>query len=128
MTDDGAGVQTAQRGTPRPTISTILTGALAAFNLFLAITPQFGILFLALVGGLGVASVAMDYVKLPWARYLSIGAAIISFTTAVSAIASSLMLYPLIRGDVVQFLSINLINLPYLSISMVSLAASLRRE
>jgi len=128
MTENSKGAQTAQRGMPRPTISTIFTGILAVFNIILAIMPQFEIFFLALVGGLGVASVAMDYMKLPWARYLSIGAAIISITTATSAIASALMLYPIIRGDVVQFLSTNLINLIYLFVSIVSLATSLRRD
>lgn len=70
---------------------------------------------------------AMDYMKLPLARSLSIGAALISLTAAVSAIASALILYPVISNDAVQFLSLNLINLFYLSFSIVSLATSLRR-
>jgi len=127
-TGNGTGAQTAQKGTPRPMISTIFTGILAAFNILLAITPQFGILYLAIVGIVGGASVAMDYMKLPWARYLSMGAALISMTAAVSAITSALFLYPLIRGDVVQFLSMNLLNLIYISVSIVSLATSFRRE
>jgi len=127
VSGNGAGAQSAQRRTPRPTISTIFTGILAAFNIFLAITPQFEIIYLALVGGLGGTSVAMDYMKLPLARSLSIGAALISLTAAVSAIASALILYPVISNDAVQFLSLNLINLFYLSFSIVSLATSLRR-
>jgi len=127
-TENGTGVQTVQKATPRPTISTIFTGILAAFNIFLAITPQFEIIYLALVGVVGGASVVMDYMKLPWARSLSMGAALISITAAVSAITSALILYPLIRTDVVQFLSMNLVSLLYLSVSIVSLATSLRRE
>jgi len=105
----------------RPKASTVLTGILAVFNIFLAFSPPFEVVYLAMVGGVGGASVIMDYTKLPWARHLSIGAALMSLTAAVSAIISSLIIYPF-----ASFLSMNLIHFLYLFVSIVSLLASLR--
>lgn len=107
----------------RSKASTVLTGILAVFNIFLAFSPPFEVVYLAMVGGVGGASVVMEYTKLPWARHLSIGAALMSLTAAVSAIISSLIIYPF---ALLSFLSMNLIHFLYLFVSIVSLLASLR--
>lgn len=109
----------------RPRISTGLTGILAIFNIILAFYPPLDISYLALMGGVGSAAVVMDYARLPWARYLSIGAAVMSLTAAVSAIISAILIYPLTP---LTFLSMNLIHLLYLAVSLAALAASMRSE
>jgi hypothetical protein len=109
----------------RPKISTILTGILAAFNVILSLYPPLDITYLALMGGVGGVAVVMDYAKLPWARYLSIGAALMSLAAAISAIVSAIVIYPLTP---LTFLSLNLIHLTYFVISGASLVASIRSE
>lgn len=110
----------------RPTPSTIFAGILAAFNVSLALSPGFEVIYLLFVGAIGAASIMARYVHPAWERSLAIGAAIISLSAAIFAIISAIILYPFIGNSLFSFLSVNAVHILYLIASVTSLAASFR--
>jgi hypothetical protein len=115
--------QEERKGTLRSASSMVLVIVLAVMNIMLAFTPQFEIYYLAPIGILGATSVVLYYRKPFLGKVLSFGAAIISLTVGITAIVSTIIMYPSLGRDLYSFIDANLIHLIYLALSIAALVS-----